>query len=99
MNNKQEPLFEVDEVFHLEGREGHILVGRLMGGATLRAGDRVGFQGGDGAFVTLTVDGLDITPRAAEGHYSIVVTGRGAERVASGTLLTARPGGLEEHRE
>ena len=97
MTDKHDELFEVDEVFHLEGREGHILVGRLMGGGTLRAGDSLRFYADGEALVTLTVLGLDMTPRAAEGKYGLIVTGHGIERVASGTLLTTQPEGLEHH--
>jgi hypothetical protein len=87
MTETNEPLFEVDQVYRPEGR-GHILVGHLIGDATIRAGDQLGFKTDDGLFMILTVDGLDLTPKAAEGGYSLVVSGLQVERIRPGSQLT-----------
>jgi hypothetical protein len=80
-------LFHVDSVVHLDGRGGPILVGRVDGDGKLRVGDQLKFGTKGGDAVVLTVIGFDLTPAAAAGALSLVVTGEGSDRVAPGVSL------------
>jgi hypothetical protein len=79
--------FHVDEVFRLEGRGGPILVGRIDGDGQLRVGDQLDFQTSDGYIAVLTIIGFDLTPAAAAGALSMVVTGAGSDKVFPGASL------------
>jgi hypothetical protein len=84
-------MFQVDDIFRLEGRGGPILVGRIEGGGQLRVGDQLGFRTSDGDAAVLTIIGFDLTPAAAKGELSLVVTGEHSDEVRAGTSLRRLP--------
>ena len=90
MSDDSEIMFRVEDVFRLKGRGGPILVGKMDGDGKLRVGDQLEIRM-SGDTVILTIIGFDVTPAAAAGSLSLVVTGAGSDKVTPGASLRQVP--------